>query len=318
MRDTVPSFDEFNALTLKFMGDGEARQVNQIKDAVTELAQLTPEALAETIPSGEQKVRHRIAWACSNLYRAGFLAKPQRGVYQISDTGRKILPNVGTALTEDDFRTQPRWQQYLAERNQRQGERGEVASPLSPATALADERDPESIAIAAVDKLNDDLAIELLRRLREGSPAFFEQAVIRVLRAMGYGGKDERELKTLLAESHTGRSGDGGIDGIIKLDPLGVQNIYIQAKRYGEGNPVGRPEVQGFVGALYGKRATRGVFITTSRYTPDARAYAEGEAQDRVVLVDGVQLTTLMLNYGVGVQPKKTLTLLEIDEDFFE
>lgn len=314
----MPSFDEFNALTLKFMGDGQARQVNQIKDAVTARAELSPQALAETIPSGESKVRHRIAWACSNLYRAGFLVKPQRGIYQISDTGRQILPTVGETLTEREFETQPRWQQYLAERNQRQGDRVGAVVPATSVPALVEEQDLESVAIGAVDKLNDDLAIELLRRLREGSPAFFERAVIRVLRAMGYGGNDERELRTLLIENHTGRSGDGGIDGIIKLDPLGVQNIYIQAKRYGAGNPVGRPEVQGFVGALYGKRATRGVFMTTSRYTPDARAYAEGEAQDRLVLVDGVQLTTLMLNYGVGVQPKQTLTLLEIDEDFFE
>ncbi|WP_291423442.1 restriction endonuclease [Deinococcus sp.] len=317
MRNTMPSFDEFNALTLKFMGDGVARQVNQIKDAVTELAQLSPEALAERIPSGEPKVRHRITWACSNLYRAGFLVKPQRGVYQISETGRQILPMVSTTLTETVFETQPRWQKYLAERRQRQSARGD-ASQVVTVLPQTEEQDPENAAITAVDKLNDDLAVELLRRLREGSPAFFERAVIRVLWAMGYGGKDERELATLLSKSHTGRSSDGGIDGIIKLDPLGVQNIYIQAKRYGEGKSVGRPEVQGFVGALHGKRATRGVFITTSRYTPDAKAYAEGEAQDRVVLVDGVQLTTLMLSYGVGVQPKQTLTLLEIDEDFFE
>lgn len=318
MRQTTPSFDEFNALTLKFMGDGQARPVNQIKDAVTELAQLSPEALAEKIPSGESRARHRVAWACSNLYRAGFLVRPQRGVYEISETGRQLLPSVGDVLTEKVFETQPRWRQYLAERKQRQGERGEAPLPSAQTHAPSDEQDPESAALAAVEKLNDDLAIDLLRRLREGSPAFFERAVIRVLHAMGYGGRSERELTSLLTGSHTGRSGDGGIDGIIKLDPLGVQNIYIQAKRYGEGSPVGRPDLQGFVGALHGKRATRGVFITTSRYTPDARTYAESEAQDRLVLVDGVQLTTLMLTYGVGVQPKQTLTLLEIDEDFFE
>lgn len=317
MRDTMLSFEESNALTLKLMGDGLARQVNQIKDSVTDLARLSPEVLNEKLPSGESRARHRVGWACSNLYRAGFLHKPQRGVYQISDTGREILPRVGQVLTEKDFESQPRWQQYLTERDQRQSQRGH-STKQKRQPDLND--DPESIAITAVDKLNDDLSIELLRRLREGSPAFFERAVIKVLRAMGYGGRDERELASLLTQSHTytGRSGDGGIDGIIKLDPLGIQNIYVQAKRYGEGNPVGRPEVQGFVGALHGKRANRGVFITTSRYTPDARAYAEAEAQDRLVLIDGVQLTDLMRSYGVGVQPKQTLTLLEIDEDFFE
>ena len=119
-------------------------------------------------------------------------------------------------------------------------------------------------------------------------------------------------------ESHTGKSGDGGIDGIIKLDPLGVQNIYIQAKRYKQGNTIGRPELQGFVGALHGKRVARGVFITTSHYTAEARAYAQGEAQDRLVLIDGDQLAALMLAYGIGVQKKRTLDVLEIDEDFFE
>lgn len=318
MRQTTPSFDEFNALTLKLMGDGKARPVSQIKDAVTELAQLSPEALAEKIPSGESRARHRVAWACSNLYRAGFLVKPQRGVYEISDTGKQMLPHVGNVLTEKDFEAQPRWQQYLTERNQRQGERGETTVQTTRTHTPVDEQDPESTAIAAVDKLNDDLAIELLRRLREGSPTFFERAVIQVLYAMGYGGKNERELASLLKDSHTGRSGDGGIDGIIRLDPLGVQNIYVQAKRYKENNSVGRPDLQSFVGALHGKRATRGVFITASRYTPDAKAYAESEAQDRLVLIDGVQLTTLMLTHGVGVQPKRTLTVLEIDEDFFE
>ncbi|MFC6591919.1 restriction endonuclease [Deinococcus lacus] len=315
MRETMPNFDEFNALTLKFMGDGVARHVSQIKDEVMQLANLSPEVLAETQPSGELRVRDRIAWACSNLFLAGLLDRPSRAVYQISETGKQLLPEVGEQLGEKEFAPLPKWQKYLAERSQKQ--KGKGVGKAAP--TLPDERETENTVLEIVQRLNRGLADDLLQRLREGSPEFFERAVIRVLRGMGYGGTGEgSNVEALRRESHTGRSGDGGIDGIIKLDALGVQNIYIQAKRYKQGNTIGRPELQGFVGALHGKRVARGVFITTSHYTAEAKAYAEGEAQDRLVLIDGVQLANLMLSYGVGVQPKQTLTLLEIDEDFFE
>lgn len=301
------------------MADGEAHHVSEIKDGVPQEAQLSPDVLVEQIPSGESRARYRVAWACSNLFRAGLLDRPQRAVYQLSETGRQLLPGVGSVLTEKHFEAQPKWQQYVAERKQAAAATGAVAVP-TVAVKLPDEpeQDPENVAIAAIDKLNADLSVELLSRLRQGSPAFFEQAVLRVLLAMGYGGKDERALDALVRNSHTGQSGDGGIDGIIKQDPLGIQNIYIQAKRYQQGNTVGCPELQGFVGALHGKGVTRGVFITTSSYTKAAYAYALGEAKDRLVILAGVELTTLMLRYGVGVQSRRVLEVRGIDEDFFE
>ncbi|MCY1703358.1 MULTISPECIES: restriction endonuclease [Deinococcus] len=225
------------------------------------------------------------------------------------------MPTVGDTLGENEFAPLPKWQQYLAERAQKQKSKDKASKAVD---ILSEQQHPEDVAIAAIESLNEKLSLELLRRLREGSPSFFELAVIKVLRGMGYGGKDDHEVEGLRRESHTGKSGDGGIDGIIKLDPLGVQNIYIQAKRYKQGNTIGRPELQGFVGALHGKRVARGVFITTSHYTAEARAYAQGEAQDRLVLIDGDQLAALMLAYGIGVQKKRTLDVLEIDEDFFE
>lgn len=317
MREKMPSYDEFNALTLKFMGDGKVRHLSEIKDGVVGRAGLGSKVLDEKIPNGDSRAKYRVGWACSTLALAGLLYKPQRGHYQISPAGKDALPKVGHSLGEKDFEQQPQWQSYLSERAARKAIKGETVPVLNPSGQEQDaEKDPESAALSAIDKLNDDLAIELLRRLREGSPSFFERAVIRVLRAMKYGGKDS--LANMLSDSHIGKPGDGGIDGIIKLDPLGIQRIHIQAKRYKEGNTVGRPELQNFVGAIHGKGDTRGVFITTSSFSPAARSYAENTAQDRLVLIDGIQLTTFMLNYGVGVQPKQTLTLLEIDEDFFE
>lgn len=319
MRDTMLSFEEFNALTLKFMSDGQARHSSEIKDHVVERAQFLPEVLAERIPSGESRARHRVGWACSNLFRAGLLDKPARAVYQVSQSGLALLPTVGDTLGEEEFEQQPRWQEYLRQRAERERDRsGGKSRPRIPKLDRGEDLDPENAAIAAIEKLNTELAVELLQRLRQGSPEFFEQAVIKVLAAMEYGGKDQRNLDALVRASHVGKSNDGGIDGIIKQDPLGVQNIYIQAKRYQEGNNIGRDALQGFVGALHGKGVTRGVFITTSAYTPAAQTYANSEAKDRVVIIDGVQLTDLMLTYGVGVQTKRTLELREIDEDFFE
>lgn len=319
MRTTMPSFDFFNALTLKAMADGQLRHVSEIVDDVILRAELSPEVLAEKQPSGKFRARDRAGWACSNLYRAGLLDCVSRGNYRISDLGRQIAPTLGDAIGEAEFAALPKWQAYLAARSAKE-ERplADIPADVSTEAFSIDERQAEDIAISAVEALNEELAAELLQRLREGSPTFFELAVIKVLQAMGYGGKDDHAVEELRRDSHTGRSGDGGIDGVIKLDPLGVQNIFIQAKRYKQGNSVGRPDLQSFVGALHGKRCVSGVFITTSHYTKDAQTYAEREAQDRLVLIDGHQLASLMVSYGVGVQRKRTIEILQIDDDFFE
>ncbi|WP_425147980.1 restriction endonuclease [Deinococcus sp.] len=319
MLNKMPRYEEVNALVLKFMADGTARHSSDIKDQVVQMAQLAPDVLAETLPDGESRAKYRVGWACSDLFRAGLLDKPQRAVFQISEAGRKLLPSLGATLTEKDFVSQPKWQQYLAQRAEVQANKvGKKSSTETIVVTDQNEQDYVSAAITAVERLNEELAVELLQRLREGSPAFFERAVIQVLNKMGYGGKDQGDVAANLKESHTGKSGDGGIDGIIKQDPLGIQNIYIQAKRYKDGNTVGRPDLHSFVGALHGKGVTRGVFITTSDYTKEARTYATSEAKDRLIILDGAHLTTLMLTYSVGVQTKRRLELLEIDEDFFE
>lgn len=321
MHNKMLSYDEFNALVLKFMADGNMRHSSEIRDQVVQSAQLAPDVLAETLPSGYSRAKYRIDWACSNLFRAGLLDKPQRATFLISEAGRTLLPTLGSTLGEEDFIAQPKWQQYLAERAEIQANKAKgtkKSDAVKPVLADGVDQDYLSAAITAVERLNEELVVELLQRLRTGSPAFFERAVIQVLYAMGYGGKDQQDFAANLKASHIGKSGDGGVDGIVRQDPLGIQNIYVQAKRYQAGNTIGRPDLQGFVGALHGRGVMRGVFITTSDYTKEAKGYANGEAKDRLILIDGVQLTTLMLTYGVGVQTKRKLELLEIDEDFFE
>lgn len=169
---------------------------------------------------------------------------------------------------------------------------------------------PREQLVNAVEEANAAVAAELLERIRERDPAFLEQMVLRLLTAMGYGGRAG-------AAEHLGRSGDQGLDGVIRQDALGLDRVYVQAKRYGADHSVGRPEIQAFVGALHGAQADRGVFIATSRFTADAREYAE-RVPARIVLIDGIRLTELMVLHNVGVQEEETFVLKRVDEDFFD
>ena len=169
---------------------------------------------------------------------------------------------------------------------------------------------PREQAAQAVEEANAVVAAELLERIRARDPAFLEQLVLRLLTAMGYGGRAG-------AAEHLGRAGDQGLDGVIRQDALGLDRVYVQAKRYGADQSVGRPDIQAFVGALHGAQADRGIFITTGRFTSEARDYAQ-RVPARLVLIDGAQLTELMVLHNVGVQEEQTFTLKRVDEDFFE
>lgn len=173
------------------------------------------------------------------------------------------------------------------------------------------QENPVELIEAGVDEIKASVAEDLLKRLRESHPDFFEEAVVSLLLAMGYGGAEQRGKRI-------GGTGDGGVDGLIEQDALGLDQIYIQAKRYAETNTVGRPTVQEFVGALHGKQASRGVFITTSTFTKAAREYADGINNLRVILIDGDRLGKLMVKYKVGVQVEHVYEVVKVDEDFFE
>lgn len=303
------TLDQFRPYVLRVMSDGKKRKYSELVEDVCKKAKLSESALAERLASGQQRAENRIGWACSSFCQAGILIRPERGTCQITELGKQQAEKWKNAesLSEKDLNGLPQWdayQQSLRERKNNnepseEDERGRI-----------DKEPPDSVAMRAVKEIEDHTAIELLSRLREESPAFFERAVIQVLLAMGYGDKEK-------LYEHVGRTGDGGIDGIIKQDPLGIQNIYIQAKRYKDGCNIGSEAIQAFYGALHGKGVERGVFITTSRFTQSAKDYAQ-KLLGKVILIDGQELATLMIRYKVGIQVRQTLEIINIDEDFFD
>ncbi|MCW4601564.1 restriction endonuclease [Janibacter hoylei] len=298
----LPSWDQFMVPVLRLHTDGEVRSLRSIRTGVAS-ATLTEDQRAEVLPSGSAKSDNRIGWAVSYLYRVGALERQARGQYRITDIGRRILADHPQGITEVQLR-----------QHARPGDTWWVAKAHEPAAAspvtATPEIDPTEQVEEGIARIHADVAAELLTRLHANDPAFFEQAVLDLLVAMGYGGADGRATRTQL-------SNDGGIDGIIDQDALGLSRVYVQAKRYALDTSVGRPEIQGFVGALHGQSANQGVFITTGRFGPKAREYADGVAT-RVVLIDGQRLAALMIRYGVGVQVRRSVQIVEVDEDFFE
>lgn len=308
--DGNPTIDGCRPAVLQLMSDGEERSLKEIIAGVATLLDLPSEIAAQRISSGQTRIENRVGWACSSFYRAGLLDRPRRGWYRINEDGREVARRNLSEYSEDDMREWKTWRSYLNELAERQA-RTNVKS-LSHETSsktTAEEEDPLVLISSAVFSLNNDVETELRQSLQQASPEFFERAVLEVLWAMGYGGgQGEKE--------HLGKSNDGGIDGVIRQDPLGLQSVYVQAKRYGDGNNVGSPDINGFYGALARVGADRGVFITTSSFSSAAREAAK-QFGGKVILIDGIRLTALMLRYGVGVEPRHNFTVFAVDQDFF-
>ncbi len=301
----VPTWDQYMAPSLEVLTDGEVRRSRHIVEAAANLLNLTDEQRQILIPSGQEQYRNRGNWALSYLSRVGAVERPSRGHYRITDVGRKLLAAHPQGITEKHLRAlsgDPNaphtWKAFPTSKS-----RSEHITVED--TVL----DPEEQIASGVARINADVAAQLLERILGQEPVFFEQAVLELLIAMGYGGAEGTATRTQL-------SNDGGIDGIIDQDALGLSRIYVQAKRYSE-NAVGREAIQAFVGALAGNQANQGVFITTSRFSRTAIDFANSVAT-RVILIDGERLTRLMIRYGVGVQVKQRIEIVEIDEDFFE
>ncbi len=292
---------------LRALRDGELRHRREFQTLVADAVGLTPDQRAETLPSGTQlKFENRIGWAASFLCNVGALERPRRGHYKITDAGREVLTRFPQGASERDLEALGSDPASRIRPYESTGPR--TKRSVSAPRDAAEEMTPIEQVQAGISRIDGDVAIELLNRLKGKQPGFFEQAVVDLLLAMGYGGVNGTGRAT--QASH-----DGGIDGVIDQDVLGVSRVYVQAKRYADGNPVGRQDLQAFVGALSG-RADSGVFFTTSRFTDGARQYAES-VPTRIILIDGERLTKLMIRYGVGVQVKQTFHAVEIDEDFF-
>jgi restriction system protein len=290
------------APALHALADGQEHSVPHLREAISSRFRLTEEDLRATIPSGGLLFANRLHWAITYLYHAGLVARPRRGVVQITQRGREVLAKHPDRV---DVGVLSQFEEFIEFRTpSRRGGQPESTGPDITETT------PRETVSAAVEEANAAVAVEVLDRVRGREPAFLEHLVLDVLTAMGYGGAAG-------AAEHLGRSGDQGLDGVIRQDALGLDRIYVQAKRYGQDQSVGRPEIQAFVGALQGTQAGRGIFITTSRFTTEAIAYAE-RVPARVVLIDGRMLADLMVKHNIGVQDQETYVIKRIDEDFFE
>ena len=299
----MPTWEGFNVPVLTVLSDGETRSLRELRRDVADAVGLTAEQRAETLASGQSRADNRIGWAASFLNRVDALHRPSRGRYEITDFGRELLRQHPRQITENDLKAVAKeGDEWWISRSTVDGQGREQIDDT--ATVL----DPTEQVEQGVARIHEEVASELLSRLIEQDPAFFEAAVVKLLLAMGYGGVGGRGVTTDLTH-------DGGIDGVIDQDVLGLSKVYVQAKRYSPNNAVQRPEVQGFVGALSGK-ADGGVFITTSRFSPGAVEWVR-IVPARIILIDGQRLTQLMIDYGVGVQVERTYRVVEIDEDFF-
>ncbi|WP_040837289.1 restriction endonuclease [Nocardia brevicatena] len=301
----MPVWPGFLTPVLEVLDDGQIWRRRDLHTAVEDHIGLTAEQRAEVLPSGKGRADNRIGWALSGLYRAKLVDKPARATFVITDAGRALLAAHPPGITEKILKALPEYRDYTPARTGSSN-----GDPVAEAAAADEAVDPLEQIERGVERLHAEVATDLLARLRGQDPAFLEQSVLDVLVAMGYGGTEGRATRI-------GGSGDGGVDGVIDQDPLGLERIYVQAKRYAADNTVGRPEIQAFVGALHGVGAARGVFITTSAFTSGAREYAQSIGT-RVILIDGKRLAELMIRYGVAVQTRQTFTVIEVDEDYFE
>lgn len=307
----LPQWHGFVDPVLRAMSDGLIRRNAEIRTVVAERTQLSDEDMAEVMSSGEARWANRINWAVFDSMKAGLLVREARGQYKISDEGLRRV----SSTAEITYQTLLEYEPYRAYQNSSKAPKKPALPGVAPAGALPDaaaDADPSEALEQSAEQLNRVVIDEIYRNLLELSPDAFERLIPFVVRALGYGTDREDNLKP------TQRSGDKGIDGIVWQDALGFDRVYLQAKRYSEGNNVGSPEVQAFSGALGQFRATKGIFITTSTFTAGARAVARDTAHYTLILIDGQRLASLMFEYGVGVQIDRTVVVKKLDQDFFD
>jgi restriction system protein len=285
----------------------------KFSDAVEVLADefaLSDEERSQLLPSGKQtRFANRVHWAKSYLSKAGLVDQTRRAHYRANDQGRAVLNNPPDKIDIAFLGQFPGFEEFRTA-----GSGNGSGAGAEESITVSSDLTPDERMRSAHSEITNALADELIGRVRNGSPEFFERVVVRLLIAMGYGGTVD-EIDEDLAV--VGKSGDGGIDGVIDQDPLGLDRVYIQAKRYAADNSVGSHAIRDFYGSLAGHKATKGLFVTTSTFTASARQTAEGLPQ-KIVLVDGKQLSRLMIRHQVGCRVQETLQIKKIDEDFFE
>ena len=304
----VPGFQTFLRPVLDQYVDGAEGRVRDLSDVVAARLQLSASDLEETIPSGEPRFLNRLYWAHSYLKQAGLLESPRRGIYRMSPLGHQVKNQLPEQINIQWLEQFPAFQDFRARSHSASPDEGATATPQQDS---AEELTPDEQIRQGFEQHRAAIAGELLGRIQSASPQFFEKLVIDLLVKMGYGGS------RVDAAQVVGKSGDGGIDGVIKEDALGLGSIYVQAKRWGNGSTVGRPDIQQFVGAVHGvQSAGKGVFITTSKFSEDARRYAAGMKNPVIILIDGPRLAELLIQYEVGIKVVDVVKLVRIDEDY--
>jgi len=300
----VPQFQDITLPLLRLAADGQTHSLAQARERLAGTFGLTDSEQEELLPSGRQtRFANRVAWAKVYLEQADLLSSPARGQFVITPRGSEVLKDPPDRIT---IKFLERFPEFATFRSRRQRT---PPTKDSEADSSEESETPEEALDGAYQKIRGGLAAQLLERVKAAPPRFFEQLVVELLLKMGYGSSRKGAGEAI------GRAGDEGIDGIISEDRLGLDQVYLQAKRWD--GTVGRPELQRFVGALHGKRARKGVFITTSTFSADAISYVQ-TIDPRVVLIDGEQLAEFMIDFGVGVTEERTYQLKRVDSDYFD
>jgi restriction system protein len=299
---SIPDFQSIMLPLLKYAGDGKEHSLREVITYLADVFNLSDEERKRLLPSGQQAVfDNRVGWARTHLKKAVLLEYPKRGFFQITDRGKNVLIQNPTIINIKFLNQFPEHLEFLNSKKDKK----KLESDIEDIT----ENTPQESIEFGYQKIRKELELDLLNRVKSCSPDFFERLVVDLLVKMGYGGSRRDAGRAI------GKAGDGGIDGIIKEDKLGLDIVYIQAKRW-DNTVVGRPEIQKFVGALHGQRARKGVFLTTSKFSQDAREYVSF-IDSKIVLIDGEELADLMIDNHVGVSTVSIYEIKKIDFDYF-
>lgn len=303
----IPDMESLMLPILNFLGDGAPHSYSETEEHLANKYHLTEEVLRLKVPSGQMGLfKNRIAWSVSYLKNSGLVFYPRRAVYQLTDTGKSVVaqkPDKVNIHFLKQFEAYRQWKSSISA--------GREEKEIKTTSTSEESGTPEEVIGNTFRELNEKLAFELLELIKQKKPWQFERFVLELLNKMGYGGVEERNFEVV------GQSGDNGIDGIIYQDKLGLDRIYVQAKKWAD-NKVQSKDIRDFIGSLSLKGTNKGVFITTSQFTSDAINTVKMNPQNIIILIDGKQLTELAIKFNVGVQVKETFEIKNLDMDFFE
>lgn len=299
----IPRYNEMYKELLNSIIDRKEYKFKEIKDKVATILNISDEERQEKLSSGSKKFDYRLNWTCTYLKRAKLVENTERGVIRITQRGLDLLATNPAVIDNNTLKNYEEFREFLNLKGNKETQ--------DIKENIAEEQTPQDVLETSFEKINEILQEEVLEEVMRKDPYFFENLVVKLLQKMGYGTLRNSGIVTK-------KSNDEGIDGIVNQDKLGFDSIYIQAKKWDKDSTVSRPEIQKFVGALAGQGATKGLFITTARFSDGAREYSQKQHTTKIVLIDGMELAKLMIEYNLGVSVEKIYEIKKIDSDFFE